>query len=146
MTAPYVNDQSNMSLKEEPQDVEGQITTPFIDREGVRKREIRVNQALSILKSTNFTWSRSPVKVLQAKLQILGLDWTVFEEDPILFCTLKQRLHGKFRGNLRRYGLLLGLMNQRHWRWQIDVMWKVLFNRPIQENSYLLTEILINLH
>ena len=55
MTTLYVNDQSVMSLKEKPQDVKGQITTPFIDREEVRKREIRVNQALSIIKSTNFT-------------------------------------------------------------------------------------------
>jgi len=68
MTAPYVNDPSNMSSKEEPQDVEEQITTPFIDKEEVRKREIRVNQALVILKSTNFNWPRSPVEVLQDRL------------------------------------------------------------------------------
>ena len=104
-----------------------------------------MNQELSILKSTEFTWSRSPVGVLQDRLQTLWLDWTVFEEDSILFCTLKQRLSGKFRGNLRRYGLLLSLINQRHWRWQIEMMWEVLFNRPIQKDSYSLTEILINL-
>jgi len=34
--------------------IDRQVTPHFIDREDVRKREIRVNQALSILKSTNF--------------------------------------------------------------------------------------------
>jgi len=95
MTALHVNDQPDMSVEEEQQDVEGQITTPFIDREDVRKREIRVNQTLSILKSTDFTWSRSPAGVLQDKIPNLGLDWSIFE-DAILFCTFKQRLYGKF--------------------------------------------------
>ena len=85
------------------------------------------------------------MEVLQDRLQTLGIDWTVFEEDPLLFFILIQRLSGKFRGNIRRYGPLLSLINHRHWRWQIEMMWEVLFNRPIQEDSYSLTEILINL-
>jgi len=100
MTARYVTTQSKMSLEEEQQLTGGQALTHFIDKEEVREREIRVHQALSMLKSTNFTWCQSPIQVLQNKLRILGLGWTVFEEDPILFCTFKQRLSGKFRGNL----------------------------------------------
>jgi len=136
-----------MSPGEKKQAAERQreMTPSFIDREQVRKREIRVNQALFVLKAANFTWSRTPAGVLQDRLETLGLDWTVFEEDPILFCTFKQRLYGKFRGNLRRHGPLLSLINQRHRRCQIEMIWEVLFNRPIQENSYSLTEILINL-
>jgi len=147
MAAICANNQTNLSPGEEKQTVKGrrEMTPLFIDREQARKREVRVNQALFILKSTNFTWSRSPVGVLQDRLQTLGLDWTVFEEDRILFCTHKQKLSGKFRGNLRRYGLLLSLIKQRHWRWQIEMMWEVLFNRPVQGDSYSLTKILINL-
>jgi len=145
MTARYVTIRSKMSLKEEQQLAGGQAMTHFIDEEEVRKREIRENQTLSMLKSTNFTWFRSPIKVLQNKLRVLGLDWTVFEEDPILFCIFKQRLSGKFRGNLKKYKPLLSLINQRHWRWQVDIMWEILFNRPIQEDSYSTIEILINL-
>jgi len=97
-----------------------------------------------MLKSINFTWCQSPIKVLQNKLRTLGLDWTVFEEDPILFCTFKQRLSGKFRGNLKKYQPLLSLINQGLWQWQVDMMWEILFNRPIQEDSYSMIEILIN--
>jgi len=74
----------------------------FIDSEEVKRRDIRVFQALFVIKSTQFNWSRSPVGILQDKLQTLGLDCTVFEEDPILFCTLKQRLFGKFQKNLQK--------------------------------------------
>jgi len=69
---------------------------------------------------------------------------TVFEEDPVLFCTFKQRLSGKFRGNLKKYKPLLNLLNQKHWQWQVDVIWEILFNIPIQENSYARMEMLIN--
>ena len=65
--------------------------------------EIRVYQALCVLKSNKNTWRQRPIKTLQDKLQILGLDVTVFEEDPILFCIFKQRMFGKFRGNLKKY-------------------------------------------
>jgi len=37
------------------------------------------------------------VGALQDRLQTLGLDWVVFEEDSILISTLKQRLSGKLR-------------------------------------------------
>jgi len=104
MTARYVTTQSKMSLEEEQALTGGQALMQFIDKEDVREREIRVNQAPSVLKSTNFTWCQSPIKVLRNKLRILGLYWTVFEKDPILFCTcVKQRLSGKFRGNLKKY-------------------------------------------
>jgi len=53
-----------MSLEEEQALTGGQALTQFIDKEEVREREIRVNQALSMLKSTNFTWCISPIKVL----------------------------------------------------------------------------------
>jgi len=144
MTARYVTTQSKMSLVEQAL-AGGQALMQFVDKEEVRKRDIRVNQALSMLKSTNFTWCQSPIKVLQNKLRILALDWTVFEEDPILFCTFKQRLSGKFRGNLKKYQPLLSLINQRHWLWQFDMMWEIFFNRPIQEDSCSMIEILINL-
>jgi len=62
----------------------------------------------------------------------------------MLFCTFKQSLSGKFRGNLKKYQPLLSLINQRHWQWQVDMMWEILFNRPIQEESYSMIEILIN--
>ena len=115
MTARCVTTQSKMSLEEEQALTGGQALTQSIDKE-VREREIRVNQALSMLKSTNLAWCQSP-KVLQNKLRILGLEWTVFEEDPILFCTFKQRLSGKLRGNLKKYQPLMSLINQRHWQW-----------------------------
>jgi len=134
-----------MSLEEEQQLIDGQTLTYFFDEEEVRESKIRVHQALSMLKSTNYTWCQSPIKILQIKLRILGLDWTGFEEDPILFCIFKQRLSGKFRGNLKKYKPLLSLINQRHWQWQLDVIWEILFNRPIQEDSYAMIEILINL-
>jgi len=91
-----VTTQFNMTLEEEQPFIGGQTLTHFIDIEKVREREIRVHQALSMLKSTHFTWCQSPIRVLQNKLRILGLDWTVFEEDPILFCIFKQRLSEKF--------------------------------------------------
>jgi len=69
----------------------------------------------------------------------------VFEEDPILFCTFKHRLSGKFRGNLKKYQPLLSLINRRHWQWQVDMIWEILFNSPIQEDSHAMIEILINL-
>jgi len=89
MTARYVTTQSKMSLEEEQALTGRQALTQFFDKE-VRERKIRVNQALSMLKSTNSTWCQSPIKVLQNKLRILGLDWTVLEEDPILYCTLAE--------------------------------------------------------
>jgi len=119
--------------------------SPFIDIEQVRKRDIRVYQALFVIKSTLFNWSRSPVKILQDKLQALGLTLTVFKEDPILFCTLKRRLFGKFRKHLRKYKSLLFSINRTHWQWQIEMIWEILFNRPLQEDSYTLTEIFIDL-
>ena len=66
------------------------IPPPLINIEQVRKRDDRVYQALFIIKSTLFNSSRSPVKILQDKLQALGLTLTVFEEDSILFCTLNR--------------------------------------------------------
>jgi len=130
------------------QAVEEQIDTilpPLINFEQVRKRDVRVYQALFIIKSTLFNWSRSPVKILQDKLQALGLTLMVFEEDPILFCTLERRLFGKFRKHLRKYKPLLFLINRTHWQWQVEMIWEILFNRSLQEDSYALTEILIDL-
>ena len=46
----------------------------FIDIDQVRKREDRVTRALQTIKSIRFTWVESPVKVLQDRLQFLGLD------------------------------------------------------------------------
>ena len=121
-----------------------QTLTHPIDIDEARERERRVYHALYILKSTQYTWRQSPIKTLQNKLQILGLVWTVFEEDPILFCTFNYRLSGKFRGNLKRYQPLLSLVNQRHWQWQVDVIWEFLFNSSILEASYAMIETLLN--
>jgi len=44
-----------------------------------------------------------------------------------------------------KYKPLLSLINQRHWQWQVDMMWETLFNRSIQEDSYSMTETLITL-
>jgi len=127
--------------------------TPFVDKSTwmpvneineFSERHIRVHQALFILKSTNFRWHRSPIKTLQDKFRIYGLDLTVFGEDPILFCTFKQRLFGKFRGSLRKYKPLVCLINQKHWLWQADMIWESLFNKPLQEDSYVIVETLIN--
>jgi len=142
MTARSITTQFKMILEEQPL-IGVQILTHFSDIEEFREREIRVHQALSILKSTNFIWCQSPIRVLQNKLQILGLDWTVFEEDPILFYTFKQRVSEKVCENLTKYKPLLSLINQRHWQWQVDMMWETLFNRPIQEDSYSMIEKLI---
>jgi len=102
------------------------------DLDKVREREIRVNQALSIFKTTNFTWGQSPVKVMHNNLLCMGLDIAIFEEHPILFCTFHQKLHGRFQGRYRKYQPLLCLIYQKHWRWQVDMMWEIFFNRPIQ--------------
>jgi len=137
-----------MNLRGPEQAAEEQLDTippTFIDIEQVRKRDVRVYQALFFIKSTLFNWSRSPVKILQDKLQALGLTLTVFEEDPILFCTLKRRLFGKFRKHFRKYKPLLFLINRTHWQWQAEMIWEILFNRPLQEDSYTLIEILIDL-
>jgi len=132
-------------IKEEEQPLLGEQTlTHSVDIDKAREKEIRVYQALHILKSTNYNWCQSPIKTLQNKLEILGLDLTIFEEDRILFCVFKQRLYGKFRGNLKKYKPLLSLINQRYWWWQVDVIWEFLFNSPILEDSYAIIEALIN--
>jgi len=148
MAETYVNDHANPSLKEDKQGNGAQQETmlpPFINTEPDRKREDRVVQVLQIIKSIRFTWIKSPAEVLQNEFQSVGLDGTVLDEDPILIFTLKRRLFGKFRRKLRRYKPLLNLINQKYWRWQIEMIWEVLFNRTIQKDSYVLTEILINL-
>jgi len=124
MTARSVTTQFKMILEEEQPLIGERTLTHFCDKEEVRDREIQVHQALSMLKSTNFTWYQSPIRVLQNKLRILGLDWTDFKEDPILFYIFKQRLSEKFRGNLTKYKPLLSLINQRHWQWHVDKMWE----------------------
>jgi len=55
-----------MSLKEREQTMEEyQDMAPlFIDSEEVKRRDIRVFQALFIIKSTQFNWFRSPVGIL----------------------------------------------------------------------------------
>jgi len=78
-------------------------------------KEIRVDKALFMLRSMKFTWCQNPITILRSELQILGLDWTVFEKDPILFCNLKQKLYGMFCGKFRKYQPLLHLINQRQW-------------------------------
>jgi len=77
------------------------------------EKPIPIQQALFILKSTNFNWCRSPTDILQDKLQLLGLGLAIFEEDPILFYTFKHKLAGKFRGNLKKFQPLLGLITQK---------------------------------
>jgi len=143
MTSRSVMKHLKMVTEEQPLLIKQTLTHP-IDTDEAREREIRVYQALYILKSTKYTWCQSPIKTLQNKLRILGLDWTVFEEDPILFCTFKHRLSGKFRGNLKKYQPILSLINQRHWQWQVDVIWEILFNSPIRDDRYAMIEILIN--
>jgi len=127
--------------------------TPFVEKptwmpvneiNGSSERPIRVRQALFILKSTNFHKRQSPIKTLQEKFRICGLDLTVFGEDPILFCIFKQRLFGKFRGNLLIYKPLICLINQKNWSWQVNMIWETLFNKPRHEDSYAILETLIN--
>ena len=74
---------TRMSIEEGREFTDGQIS----DMEEVIEREIRVDKALCMLKSMNYTWCQSPITIFRNKLRILGLDWTVSEEDPILFCT-----------------------------------------------------------
>jgi len=105
-----VTTHTRMSVEEEQQPIDEQIS----DIEEVIEREIRMDKALFMLKSTNYTWCQSPITILQNHQHSLGLEWTVFEEDPILFRTLKQRLYGEFRRKLRKYQPLLNLINQRH--------------------------------
>jgi len=110
-----VTTHTRMSVEEEQQPID----EPISDIEKVIEREIRVDKALFMLISTNYTWCQRPITILQNKLRSLGLEWTVFEEDPILFCTLKQRLYGKFRRKLGKYQPLLSLIKQRHWPCQV---------------------------
>jgi len=85
-----------MNSAEETPFVEKPSWMPVSEINGVSKREIQVYQALFTLKSTNFHRRQSPIKTLQDKFRICGLDLTVFEEDPKLFCTFKQRLLENF--------------------------------------------------
>jgi len=130
MTSRSVMKNFKMATEEEQSLFEEQTLTHSTDIEEARERGIRVYQALYMLKSTKYTWRQSPIKTLQDKLRILGLDWTVFEDNPILFCTFKHRLSGKFRGNIKKYQPLLSLINQTHWQWQVYVIWEFLFNSP----------------
>jgi len=133
-----------MNSAEETSFVEKPTWMPVNEINRVSERQICVHQALFILQSTNFRWRQSLIKTLQDNFRICGLDLTVFEEDPLLFCTFKQRLFRKFRGSLRKYKPLLCLINQKHWLWQVDMIWESLFNTPLQEDSYMILETLIN--
>ena len=88
-----------MSLREREQIMEEyQDMAPlFIDSEEVKRRDIRVFQTLFIIKSTQFNWSRIPVGILQDKLQTLGMDCTVFEEDPIYSVPSNSDYLGNFK-------------------------------------------------
>jgi len=62
----------------------------------------------------------------------------------MLFYTFRQRLSGKLQGNLKKYKPLLSPINQKHWWWQVDVIWEFLFNSSILEDSDAMIETLIN--
>ena len=142
MAEIYENDHANPSLKADTQrDEKQQEMMPiFTNTEPVRKRENRFTQVL--FESIRFTWSENLVEVLQNELHSIGLDGTVLDEDPVLVFALKTRLSRRFRRKLLKYKPFLKLINQRHWRWQIEMIRVVLFKKPIQEDSYSLTEIL----
>jgi len=42
-----------------------EVLSPLIDMEQAKQREIIIFQARFILKTTHFTWARSPISVLQ---------------------------------------------------------------------------------
>jgi len=59
---------AKMILEEEQPFIGGRTLTPFVDIEKIKEKEIQVHQTLFILKSTNYTWCQSPIKILQNKL------------------------------------------------------------------------------
>jgi len=68
MTSRSVMKHLKMVTEEQPLLIKQTLTHP-IDTDEAREREIRVYQALYILKSTKYTWCQSPIKTLQNKLR-----------------------------------------------------------------------------
>jgi len=70
---------------------------------------------------------------------------SLFWEDPILFCTFMQKLYGTFCGSYQKYQPLVHLINQRHWRCQVNIMWEILSPGSPKKDSYVEMETLINI-
>jgi len=61
------------------------------------EQENKVFKTLGLLQRTRFTWKKNPIKVLREKLQDVGLQLDVFNEESIIFSKLKNRLGRKFQ-------------------------------------------------
>jgi len=93
------------------------------------EKENKILQTLGVLQRIRLTWKRSPTKILREKLWVVGLKLDVFEENSILFTTLKQRLGRKFQaGEFRKYHTFIESINQKDFRWRVNTIWEVLFN------------------
>ena len=116
---------------------------PFRDLKSL-EQENKVLKTLGVLQRTRFTWKKSPIKVLREKLQDVGLQLDVFNEESMLFSKLKDRLGRKFQvGEFYKYYTLIGLINEKDFKWQIATIWERLFNIKPGEECYGSLEILL---
>jgi len=87
--------------------------------------------ALQVIRSVNFDWDKSPIKVLEDHLQETNLELEILDDNPVLFSVFKRKLYSKFRDSFQLYRPLLELVNIKFYRWQVTWFWEYLVNIPI---------------
>jgi len=102
---------------------------------------------LKILQRTKFTWEKNPLKVLEEKLEFVGLNLDIFGESLALFKKLKHRLSRKFQvGRFREFHIFLESLNQKDYQWQIYTIWKGLFDMKLGEECYRLLRAMLHIY
>jgi len=92
------------------------------------------------------TWEKILIKVLEEKLEIVGLNLDIFEESLTLFKKLKHRLSRKFQvGRFRAFHIFLESLNQKDYQWQIYTIWKVLYDMKLGEERYRLLRAMLHI-
>jgi len=92
--------------------------------------------ALQVIRSVNFDWDKSSIKVLEDHLQEKNLELEILDDNPLLFSVFKQKLYSKFRDSFQVYRPLLELVNIKFYRWQVTWFWEYLVNIPTTANTY----------
>jgi len=101
----------------------------------VSVQEKKRDKALKILQRAKFTWKRNPIEVLKEKLEAADLKIDLFRESPTLFNELKSQLSTVFHSTeFNRYCMFLESVNPKDFQWQIDTIWKVLFDMKSDGN------------
>jgi len=93
-------------------------------------------RALQVIRSVNFDWDKSPIKVLEDSLQEKNLGLEILDDNPMLFSVFKRKLYSKFRDSFQLYRPLLQLVNIKFHRWQVTWLWEYLVNIPITADTY----------